>query len=211
MRNQRTILLIIAGLVLAAGVALTGCEKPAPSTPETAELALAVAIRTEHGPQGATLAPEYFHGRGGVRFRLVLRSKQEGFCYVFNRGTSGGAALLLPNRAWQLTDNLIKPGKEICLPPNDREEDWLSLDEQAGSEKLSIFFARKRIGKLEQLLNEDSPTAQRIESVLADMTSTSALGSAVKKEVGREETTFTLKEAGEDGVLRADVELRHDA
>jgi hypothetical protein len=208
----------VLGLALLAAVGLSACGgEEGESGPEEFELSIAIGIELESANEDGeededaemvTVAPDRLQGEAGDGFRIVLKPMTEGFCYILNRGSSGAYALLFPNRAWKLTNNYIKEGEDFSLPPSD-DGLWLRFDETAGTEQLTIVYAKERVDVMEGLISVGNPGNDEIAQAVADLAEQGGMTST-QKDVTDELTTFTYSGATEDPFMVVTVDLRHE-
>ncbi|MBP8132498.1 MAG: DUF4384 domain-containing protein [Candidatus Hydrogenedentes bacterium] len=223
MTSNHRLLWAMALLTLAA---VSGCVQPQPEPqPQPAEptqapaadtgndaatmLELGIAVEPEHGPPGQTVGPDYFHGDQNSRFRLVFMPAQEGFCYVVNRGSSGNFDLLFPNRAAGLTNNMVKAGETLRVPP-EGPDSWLRFSDTPGAENVTVFLSKNRIEALEQLFSESPVASDRVQAALAQLTEDAALGGNLSSQASEKETKFTFTAPDASAYLKAGIVLHHD-
>lgn len=79
--------------------------------------------------------------RSGERIRLHFQSNADGHIALLQLGSSGAGRLLFPNTEQGLTDTRLAAGQERILPS---DADWFRFDDNAGTERLIVMFARTR-------------------------------------------------------------------
>jgi hypothetical protein len=97
-----------------------------------------IELDAGHGTTTQVTAARVFHS--GERIRLHFRSNTEGYVMLVQVGASGTAGELFPNPEKGLFDSHLAAGQDRVLP---QESSWFRFDNQAGTERLLAFFARK--------------------------------------------------------------------
>ena len=79
--------------------------------------------------------------KSGDRIRLHFKSTANGTVSIIQIAADGTSTVLFPNAARHLTDDVLLAGVERPLPS---ERSWFKFDENAGTEKMLVLFARNR-------------------------------------------------------------------
>lgn len=78
--------------------------------------------------------------RSGERIRLHFRSNAEGSISLVQLGASGTSQVLFPDPSKGLTDVRLAKDVDRVLP---EETAWFRFDDNAGTERILVFFARR--------------------------------------------------------------------
>ncbi len=79
--------------------------------------------------------------KSGDRIRLHFKATANGTVSIIQIAANGTSNVLFPNAARHLTDDALRAGIERPLPS---ERSWFKFDENAGTEKILVLFARNR-------------------------------------------------------------------
>jgi hypothetical protein len=79
--------------------------------------------------------------KSGDRIRLHFKSTANGTVSIIQIAADGSSTVLFPNAARHLTDDALRAGVERPLPS---ERSWFKFDENEGTEKILVLFARNR-------------------------------------------------------------------
>ncbi|MCK4340680.1 MAG: DUF4384 domain-containing protein [Phycisphaerae bacterium] len=121
-------------------------EPPAPQQP--APLGLRYQILLRRGDY-ISFVPEGYQFHSGDQFRIVFQANADGYCYIFNRGTSGKGHVLFPDPRINGGRNRIPAHTDYVVPATG----WFEFDRLPGTEELFVFFSHKPLHQL------DHPTA----------------------------------------------------
>ena len=91
------------------------------------------------GPGTQVTNERIFHS--GERIRLHFRGNAEGHIALLQLGSSGAGTVLFPDPEKQLTDSVLIANEDRILPS---AEHWFRFDDNPGTERLLVFFARSR-------------------------------------------------------------------
>jgi hypothetical protein len=105
------------------------------SSPETVTVAL---TRNKLNKIEAVSQDEVFSKGDGVRVKVS--TAEEGFLYIFYKGSSGGAQVLFPSKQYNGGKNDVKANQVITVPNNG----WFFFDEKPGVETVYIIYSKTR-------------------------------------------------------------------
>ncbi len=91
-----------------------------------------------------SFVPEGYQFRSGDQFRVVFQANAEGYCYIFNRGTSGKGHVLFPDPRINGGDNRVPAHTDYVVPGAG----WYEFDEMPGIEELFVFFSHESQAQL---------------------------------------------------------------
>jgi len=108
-----------------------------------------------------------FHN--GDRFRLRVQANGEGYLYLFLRGDEGEAKVLFPYNTPKGRVNKLKRFQPRTIPA--AETDWYRFDEEAGIERVYLFFSQKPLAELDKLVKsgEGTISARLLDRMVARM------------------------------------------
>lgn len=87
--------------------------------------------------------------RSGDTFKVLFRTNEDGYAYVFIYDSQGRIEKLFPNPRTG-TDNRILGGRTYTVPPGDL---WFELDEHTGMETIYVIASYKPVEEVERLLS----------------------------------------------------------
>ena len=192
--------LVVSGFALADDVPAVGAKEaffdPQRSLTEVTTASVAAKVTDDDGRRIAQLAPEAVTlglsywieliasaGKRGVhvtddrtfrsgdRIRLHFRGNADGQIMIVQLGTSGASTVLFPDARKDLAHNRIRANRDHVLPSDAH---WFRFDDNAGSERLLILFARNQ-----EELDRTFPTQP-----IMDSAATARLLRAVKQSTG---------------------------
>ena len=76
------------------------------------------------------------------RYRVTFTPSADGYVYVYQLDSRGGADAVFPNAAFSAGKNPIKAKQTYSIPPAGQ---WLSLDQNAGEEEIVVIAARDEL------------------------------------------------------------------
>ena len=108
-----------------------------------------------------------FHN--GDRFRLRVQANGDGYLYLFLRGDEGEAKVLFPYNTSKGRVNKLKRFQPRTIPA--AETDWYRFDEEAGIERVYLFFSQKPLAELDKLVKsgEGSISSHLLDRMVARM------------------------------------------
>lgn len=125
--------------------------------PESTVLGLSywIELITSASKRGVHVTDERMF-RSGERIRLHFRGNANGRIVIVQLGTSGASSVLFPDPDKGLAGNDIRANRDHVLPSAGH---WFRFDENAGTEKLLVLFARN-----EEELDRAFPTQRVMDS-----------------------------------------------
>jgi hypothetical protein len=130
-----------------------------------------IVLRTA-GENGECVVREVSEGdrfHNGDRFRLRVQANGDGYLYVFLRGDEGEAKVLFPYNTPKGRVNKVKRFQPRSVPA--AETDWFRFDEDAGIERVYLFYSQKPLAELDKLVKsgEGSISARLLDRMVARM------------------------------------------
>jgi hypothetical protein len=163
--------------------------------PESTVLGLSywIELVTSAGKRGVYVTDERAF-RSGERIRLHFRGNTNGRIVLVQLGTSGRSSVLFPDPDKGLSSNDVRANRDHVLPSAGY---WFRFDENAGTEKLLVLFARNQ-----EELDRTFPT-QRV----MDSPATAALLRAVHQTKGSKDLLIEreIREPSEIGDYAVNV------
>lgn len=113
-------------------------------TPMAAEALTISLTRTRDEKTGSAQLSDVFVEGDGLRFNIS--AAENGFIYIFHRGSDGESKLFFPDGKIKPAHNQVNANQTLTVP----SDGWWFLDEKTGLEKIYIIYSRTReltIGK----------------------------------------------------------------
>lgn len=176
-------------------------------SPDSTVLGLSYWIELiEPGKRGVHVTDERTF-RSGERIRLHFRGNADGRIVIVQIGTSRVASVLFPDAGRDLADNQIRAKHDHVLPSPAH---WFRFDENAGTERLLVLFARTQ-----RELDETFPTRPVMNAEATEKLLRAVAQSRGSKDLKIEKETREPSEIGGYGVQTAgrpialEIELTH--
>lgn len=140
--------------------------------------------------QSASFVTDAHTFQSGDRIRFHFRSNSDGRLLIVQLGSSGTSSILYPDPARGVTDNTLRANEDRVLPK-------FRFDDQAGTEKLLVLFARNQ-DELQRIF----PTQRQM-----DTTQTAALVSLTTQASGSKDLLLETEtdQASEIGTYGVNV------
>lgn len=100
--------------------------------------------------------------RSGDRIRLQVEGNQNGYMYIFSKGTSGTWKTLFPSEEVEDGDNRVRPRRPVLYP---NENQAYRFNDKPGVEEVFLAFSRNPDEDFDKLIydvNRGSTTAKRM-------------------------------------------------
>ena len=100
--------------------------------------------------------------RSGDRIRIQVEGNQNGYMYIFSKGTSGTWKTLFPSEEVEDGDNRVRPRRPVLYPS---ENHVFRFTDKPGVEEVFLAFSRNPDEDFDKLIydvNRGSATAKRI-------------------------------------------------
>lgn len=138
--------------------AVAGMNKTAPAPTAGPALGMRYTILKRTNGEMVEVAPDtVFHA--GDRIQFNVETNGPGYLYIVSQGSSGNWRPMFPSAEVEDGSNRIEGFRAYTMPPKSR----LVFDEQAGTEKIFIVFARQPEPNLESTiysLKEPAPSKE---------------------------------------------------
>jgi hypothetical protein len=145
--------------------------------------------------------------RSGDRIRLHFRGNADGRILLVQLGSSGTSNILFPDPDKGMTDNTIRVNEDRVLPS---EKYWFRFDDQAGTEKLLVLFAKDQT-ELQRAFptqpNMDTQQTARLISLTNQAWGSKDLLLETETRQASEVGTYAVNTAGKPVVLQ--IVLKH--
>lgn len=130
---------------------------------KNSKYAITVYRKTPKGEQ-VSVSPEYAF-RNGDEIRLSVESKQDGYLYLVQKGSSGRLNMIYPQRRIAGGAHSIKSNQEVMIPA----EGWFKFDNRTGTETIFAVFSPKPDPKFLALITQTSPRRQTSQPSQAEL------------------------------------------
>lgn len=126
----------------------------------------------------------------GDKIKLAFDINFNGYVALLNVGSSGKISMLYP---YVGADGKVKPSdKEQMIPANGN--DWITFDNQAGTEQITIIFSTNPITSVEQVIQMSGQ-----QTAAATTTTTTTTGAATTGGMGN--TTVNVNSTGNGSLI----------
>ena len=209
---------VIAIAVIAIAIWLAGSgEKKGDPPPQPPAVVRQLSISSRVQPKGKPPldAPGDIIFNPGDQLRLTFNSPQEGFLYIVNESPEPKNGLPLYNFLFPDPARVVagapslKVGRPVYLPS---EQDWITIDDEKGTETLWLIWSDHSINELEaagKWLNEkDGGEIKDANEIRAVQKFIDRYFQEAKPKVEQEDGQKVLK-GGKDGLLVYPMKLAH--
>ena len=145
--------------------------------------------------------------RSGERIQLHFRGNAAGRILIVQLGSSGTSSVLFPDATKGVADNSIRANRDQILPAATH---WFRFDDNAGTEKLLVLFARTQ-AELDRTFPTrrvmDAETTAALLAAAERVTGSKDLVIETETEQPTEIGTYAVNVAGKPIVMQ--IQLKH--